>query len=97
MQNLNEGQRHESDIIMIAVERNGGGIFFLNDPGGTKNTYLYHAILAFLKIIAHSISRYYNKNCKMLLHGGRTSHLEFKLPLNLDASSICSINKQSIW
>ncbi len=31
----------------------------------------------------------------LLLDGGRTAHSRFKIPLELDSSSICSISKQS--
>ncbi|CAN6573919.1 unnamed protein product [Malus baccata var. baccata] len=58
--------------------------FFVDGPGETRKTYLYCALLASLRRLGH-----------IILATGRTTHSKFKIPLSLDASSMCSIGKQS--
>ncbi|XP_075504376.1 uncharacterized protein LOC142541802 [Primulina tabacum] len=45
-QSLNHAQAIAYDMIMDCVDRNSGGVLFVNGPGRTGKTYLYHAVLA---------------------------------------------------
>ena len=71
-------------------------IFFVDGPGGTRKTFLFRTILATLGKAGHiAIATATSGIAATLLPGGRTAHSKFKIPLTPDASSTCSINKQS--
>ncbi|CAN6548323.1 unnamed protein product [Malus baccata var. baccata] len=83
IERLNDDQRSAFNIIM-------GG------PGGTGKTYLYRALLASLRRLGHIVLATASSGiAATILPGGRTAHSKFKIPLSLDASSMCSIGKQS--
>ena len=71
-------------------------IFFVDGPGGTRKTFLFRTILATLGKAGHiAIATATSGIAATLLPGGRTAHSRFKIPLTPDASTTCSINKQS--
>ncbi|XP_014790458.1 uncharacterized protein LOC106883834 [Octopus bimaculoides] len=81
-----------------AVEKQVGGIFFLDAPGGTGKSFVTQLILAKIrhkKQIALAIAS--SGITATLLPGGRTAHSAFKLPLDLVKAevSICNIGKNS--
>src|SRR5271163_942319 len=93
---LNVGQRAAFDAIVTAVENKSGKTFFLHGPGGTGKTYVYNTLCYFLrgqgKIVLCVAS---SGIASLLLIGGRTSHSTFKIPINIDESSVCRIKKDS--
>nr|XP_008380335.2 uncharacterized protein LOC103443294 [Malus domestica] len=93
---LNDDQRSAFNIIMGAVQRSENATFFVDGPGGTGKTYLYCALLASLRRLGHIVlSTASSGIAATILPSGRTTHSKFKIPLSLDASSMCSIGKQS--
>ncbi|QQP54227.1 ATP-dependent DNA helicase, partial [Caligus rogercresseyi] len=42
----NEDQKHAYDTLLLAVEGNKGGLFFLDAPGGTGKTFLTNLLMA---------------------------------------------------
>ncbi|KAL7212076.1 hypothetical protein ACSBR2_014860 [Camellia fascicularis] len=81
---------------MEAVECNIGAIFFVDGPGGIGKTYLYCALLASIRSQGRiAIATTTSGIAATLLPGGRTTHSRFKIPLNPEASSVCTITKQS--
>uniref|UniRef100_A0A453JKH8 ATP-dependent DNA helicase n=1 Tax=Aegilops tauschii subsp. strangulata TaxID=200361 RepID=A0A453JKH8_AEGTS len=46
---LNSDQRAAYDEIMSAIDRDEGGVFFVDGPGGTGKTFLYRALLAVVR------------------------------------------------
>ena len=81
---------------MTAIERKESMIFFVDRTGGTRKTFLYHTMLATLRKAGHIVIATATSGiAATLLHGGRTAHSRFKIPLTPDASSTCSISKQS--
>ncbi|XP_028053298.1 uncharacterized protein LOC114257721 [Camellia sinensis] len=93
---LNNDQCLAFNSIMEAVECNTGAIFFVDRPGGTGRTYLYCALLASVRSQGRiAIAKATSGIAATLLPGGRTAHSRFKIPLNPEASSVCSITKQS--
>uniref|UniRef100_A0A453JUW8 ATP-dependent DNA helicase n=1 Tax=Aegilops tauschii subsp. strangulata TaxID=200361 RepID=A0A453JUW8_AEGTS len=46
---LNSDQRAAYDEIMSAIDRDEGGVFFVDGPGGTGKTFLYRALLAMVR------------------------------------------------
>ncbi|XP_075674908.1 ATP-dependent DNA helicase PIF1-like [Castanea sativa] len=83
------------ETIMIVIDRKESMIFFVNGPGGTGKTFLYRTILATSRKAGHIAIATVTSSIAALLPGGRTTHSRFKIPLTPDASSTCSISKQS--
>ncbi|GFV80265.1 ATP-dependent DNA helicase [Trichonephila clavipes] len=91
-------QRIAYDRIMRAITKQSGGLFFIDAPGGTGNTFLLSLILATIRSqnnIALAIAS--SGNAATLLDGGRTTHSALKLPLNLQNTEAptCNISKNS--
>ncbi|XP_075640396.1 uncharacterized protein LOC142612162 [Castanea sativa] len=81
---------------MIAIDHKESMIFFIDGPGRTGKTFLYHTILATLRKAGHiAIATATSGIAVTLIPGGRTTHSRFKIPLTPDPSSTCSISKQS--
>jgi ATP-dependent DNA helicase PIF1 len=94
---LNEDQKFAYNTIMNAFHNNGG-FFFLDAPGGTGKTFLINLILASIRKdnkIAIAVAS--SGAAATLLHGGRTAHSFFKLPLDLvsNDTASCNISKGS--
>ncbi|CAH1444786.1 unnamed protein product [Lactuca virosa] len=93
---LNPDQKFTYDEIMRHVDENIPGVFFIDGPGGTVNTFLYKDLLANIRArgliaLATDTSGVTANN----MPGGRTTHSRFGIPLNLDNNSMCKITKQS--
>src|SRR5271155_3649723 len=93
---LNIGQRAAFDAIVTAVENKSGKTFFLHGPGGTGKTYVYNTLYYFLRGQGKIVLCFASSGiASLLLIGGRTSHSTFKIPINIDESSVCRIKKDS--
>ncbi|XP_061993673.1 uncharacterized protein LOC133711585 [Rosa rugosa] len=93
---LNEDQTFAYNTIISAIECKDNAILFVDGPGGTGKTYLYRALLATLRSNDHIVLATTTSGiAATIMPGGRTAHSKFKIPLNLNASSTCSISKQS--
>ncbi|ONM33732.1 hypothetical protein ZEAMMB73_Zm00001d041806 [Zea mays] len=93
---LNEEQKSAYEKILSVVDTSNGGVFFVDGPGGTGNTYLYKALLAVLRSqdkIAVAIAT--SRVAASIMPGGRTAHSRFKIPLTIDDGAICTFTKQS--
>nr|GEW30196.1 ATP-dependent DNA helicase PIF1 [Tanacetum cinerariifolium] len=80
----------------INISLQSMGVFYIDGPGGTGKDYFYNALLAEIQscgliAIATTTSGAATNNTS----GGRTTHLRFKIPLNVDKNSICNIKKQT--
>ncbi|KAB2625677.1 hypothetical protein D8674_017337 [Pyrus ussuriensis x Pyrus communis] len=96
IERLNDDQKSAFNIIMGAVQRSDNATFFVDGLGGTEKTYLYRALLASLRRLGHIVLTTASSGiATTILPSGRTAHSKFKIPLSLDASSMCSIGKQS--
>ena len=93
---LNQDQHAVFNAIVNAVETKSGQCFFLHESGGTGKTYVHNALCYFLCgqnkfglcVASSGIA-------SLLLIGGRTSHSAFKIPLDIDESSVCAILRNS--
>ncbi|KAG5525404.1 hypothetical protein RHGRI_031907 [Rhododendron griersonianum] len=93
---LNKDQAFAFHAIIGTVERKENATYFVDGPGGTGKTFLYRAILASLRSQGHiALATASSGIAATLMPGGRTAHSRFKIPLNPDRSSVCSISKQS--
>jgi len=93
---LNPDQCSAFDKISSAVADKTGEIFFLHGSGGTGKTYVYNTLCyngrSDLKIIICVAS---SGIAALLLIGGRTVHLRFKVPIPIHQQSFCSFTKNS--
>jgi hypothetical protein len=70
--------------------------FYLQGPGGTGKTFLYKTICYHLRSQGKTILCVASTGiAALLLPNGRTSHSQFKIPIELNEDSCSSITKQS--
>jgi len=83
--------------VLQCIDNGGGGLFFLNRPGGTGKTFVYqalsHAICGQGKIVLCVAS---SGIASILLPGGQTSHSCFRIPLDVGDTSHCNIPKNGL-
>ena len=95
---LNTDQKEAFDTITGALDAEGATNthFFLQGPAGTGKTFLYNTLCHFIrgqgKIVLCVAS---SGIAALLLPGGRTSHSRFKIPLEIDSNSRCSVKSNS--
>ena len=90
---LNAEQRQVFDEVLESVEAGDGKFFCLNASGGTGKTYVTNLILDAVRgksMIALATAT--SGIAATLLHGGRTLHSRFKVPIELDEESYCRMN-----
>ncbi|KAG7984548.1 hypothetical protein I3843_04G165900 [Carya illinoinensis] len=93
---LNSEQQNAYNSILQKVLSNQAAAFFIDGLGGTGKTFLYKALLATIRkkqLIALATAS--SGVAASILPGGRTAHSRFKIPLNVDKNSTCSVSKQS--
>jgi hypothetical protein len=79
-----------------AIAQGEGVIFFVDGLGGLGKTFVYNVLLALVRRNGHiTIGVAFSSIVVLLLEGGRTSHLVFKIPIALGRDSMCSILVQS--
>ncbi|CAN1310134.1 ATP-dependent DNA helicase PIF1 [Linum perenne] len=84
---LNSDQIRAYSSIMDAIETKKGKFFFVHGHGGTGKTFLYNCGIA-LVVASSGIAA-------TLLPDGVTAHSRFKIPLEIDNLSTCTIKKGS--
>ena len=83
---LNKEQNDIYQQVLQSVLSNKPKCFFVDGPGGTGKTFIYHALLVTLrsqKIIALATAS--SGVTASNLPGGRTSHTRFKIPIQIDS------------
>ena len=93
-----DSQKKVFDTVMHAVEHGKPLALFIDARGGTGKTYVLNAILAGVRIMDGGIVGLAvgaTGIAANLLHLGRTLHSRFKVPLEINCESVCSINSQS--
>ncbi|CAN0904888.1 ATP-dependent DNA helicase PIF1 [Linum grandiflorum] len=81
---LNHHQKLAHDAILSSIQEDKGKLFFLYGHGGTGKTFLYNCIIAKVRSLGIAAT---------LLPGGVTAHSRFKIPIDVDHASTCSIKK----
>ena len=91
---LNPAQRAAFDTVADAVDTPAvrTRLFFIDGPGGTGKSFLYNTLIAHIleqqkEVIVVASSGI----AALILHGGRTAHSAFKIPLKIHADSTCNI------
>ncbi|XP_012700196.1 ATP-dependent DNA helicase PIF1 [Setaria italica] len=93
---LNDEQKTAYNEILTAIDRDEGGLFFVDGPGGTGKTFLYRALLATVRGQGKiALATATSGVAASIMPGGRTAHSRFKIPLRIDDGAICSFTKQS--
>ncbi|GMG20868.1 unnamed protein product [Ambrosiozyma monospora] len=103
LETLNPEQRTAFDTIVNMVMSHDPAaepeprLHFLNGPGGTGKTYVYQKIFDHLRAQRKVVMCVASSGCAaLLLPKGSTAHHRFKIPLEVDASTLCNVKKQSI-
>ncbi|XP_058727581.1 uncharacterized protein LOC131599128 [Vicia villosa] len=92
-QSLYNEQRGIYDEIMMAVENQKGGVFFLHGYGGTGKTYMWKTLATSLRSKHEIVLTVASSGItSLLLPGGRTAHSKFKLPVPTLENSTCNID-----
>ncbi|KAK9714969.1 hypothetical protein RND81_06G134200 [Saponaria officinalis] len=88
---LTDEQRRIYDIIMIAVQKDQEGLFFIYGHGGTGKTFLWKTLCAGIRSRGEIVLQVASSGiASLLLPGGRTAHSRFGIPLNVNEDSFCS-------
>ncbi|UYV69427.1 hypothetical protein LAZ67_6003542 [Cordylochernes scorpioides] len=91
-------QKEACDRILSKIDSNAGGLYFIDAPGGTGKTFLINLLLTKVRSTGDiALSTASSGIAATLLHGGRTAHSTFKLPLDLtrDEVPVCNLNADS--
>ncbi|XP_015060116.1 uncharacterized protein LOC107005993 [Solanum pennellii] len=93
---LNKKQMIAYNMITERIFSNKPGAFFIDGPGGTGKTFLYHVLLATIRSMGYvALATTTSGVAASILPGGRTTHSRFKIPIDLDENSSCNISKES--
>ncbi|XP_076959697.1 uncharacterized protein LOC143635851 [Bidens hawaiensis] len=83
-------QKNVFDRIMMAVQHNKGGVFFVYGYGGTGKTYLWKTLSTAIRSKGEIVLTVASSGiASLLLTGGRTAHSRFHIPIDLNEDSTC--------
>jgi hypothetical protein len=93
---LNICQEIAVTTVFNAIAQGKGEVFFLDSRSGLGKTFVYKVLLALVQRDGHvAIGVASSGITALLLEGGRTAHLVFKIPIALGRDSMCLIHVQS--
>ena len=92
---FNDGQRRVYDAVMGSV--NGESkVFFLHSAGGCGKTFVCNTIAAAARAQGKIVLCVASSGiASLLLEGGKTAHSTFKIPIQVNETSTCNINRRS--
>lgn len=91
---LNPGQRSAFKQIVLPVLKQTAGFFFVSGFGGTGKTFLWDVVCSYLRGKSKIVLTVASSGVASLMFpGGRTAHSRFKIPINIDESSVCEIKR----
>lgn len=94
---LNNEQMAAYNDVINSVTGQQGKLFFLNGPAGTGKTFVYNALAMKIRSQGKIVLCVASSGiAALLLSLGRTAHSRFKIPLNLNETSFCAIDKNSV-
>ncbi|XP_073359941.1 uncharacterized protein [Aegilops tauschii subsp. strangulata] len=92
---LNDEQRDIHHEIVSAVRENRDGFYFISGCGGSGKTFLWNSIIATLRSERRVVLAVASSGvASLLLPGGRTGHSRFKIPVDVNERSQCSISRR---
>ncbi|KAM0844935.1 hypothetical protein ACQ4PT_056727 [Festuca glaucescens] len=93
---LNGDQLSIYNQIMFAALNSAGGVFFVSGHGGTGKTFLWTSIIARLRADDHVVLAVASSGvASLLLPGGRTAHSHFRIPVEINERTMCTISRGS--
>ena len=93
---MNAAQRIVFDRVMASVNGQEGTMFSLNACGGSGKTYVLNCILDAVRVQKRvALATATSGIAATLLHGGRTMHSRFKIPINIKEKSFCGFTPGS--
>lgn len=93
---LNIDQTNAYTAITNCVLTTSPGFFFVSGFGGTGKTFLWKAIISFLRAQNKIVLTVASSGvAALLLPGGRTAHSRFKIPIEINETTICDIKRGS--
>jgi hypothetical protein len=95
-QNLNAEQSLIFSQIMYSIDTNTPKVYFVSGHGGTGKTFLWNCIVSVLRSERRIVLAVASSGvASLLLPNGRTAHSRFRIPLNANDKSQCSISRGS--
>ena len=95
---FNADQQAIFDAVCSSLEApaNQAKVTFVDGSGGCGKTHLFNAILDHVRYQGHiALAVAVSGTASLLLHGGRTAHSTFKIPLDVNDTSTCSFTPRS--
>ena len=95
---FNEDQQAIFDSILRSLDapQNEPKLHFVDGPGGTGKTHLFNSILDHVRRAGHiALAVATSGTAALLLNFGRTAHSTFKIPLNVNETSMCNFAASS--
>ncbi|KAM0885153.1 hypothetical protein ACQ4PT_030511 [Festuca glaucescens] len=93
-QQLNEDQKVAFKTIVGKVRDGKPGLYFVSGQGGTGKTFLWNAMVAYLRGYKRIVLTVASSGvASLLLPGGRTAHSRFKIPIDLENDGVCDIRR----
>lgn len=90
---LNNDQRAIYNEIVQAMNAHAGGVYFISGHGGTGKTFIWNTIIKSLRSDSRIVLVVASSGvASLLLPGGRTGHSRFKIPIQTDHDTMCSIS-----
>ncbi|XP_076911632.1 uncharacterized protein LOC143569657 [Bidens hawaiensis] len=87
---INNDQKNVFDRIMMVIQQNKGGVFFVYGYGGTGKTYLWKTLSTAIRSKGETVLTVASSGiASLLLTKGRTAHSRFHIPINLNEDSTC--------
>jgi len=91
---LNTEQKEAFHKVIDSVLRHEPKIFFIAGHGGTGKTFLYNAIVSYLRARKKIVLTVASSGvASLLLPNGRTTHSRFHIPIDIDELSICEVKR----
>ena len=97
LKKLNVDQEKAFKAIIDRVRDDEPGLFFVSGHGGTGKTFLWNALVAYLRGYKRVVLTVASSGvASLLLPGGRTAHSRFKIPIDLDDNGVCDIRRSTM-
>jgi ATP-dependent DNA helicase PIF1 len=91
---LNLEQHSGYTEIIDHVINKKGRVFFVDGPRGTGKTFLYRCLIATVRLDGLiAVATTTSGIAASIMHGGRTAHSVFKIPIKISDGSICKFSK----
>src|SRR6202167_3833817 len=101
LERFNPEQKAVYNAVMKSYDQNLGKTFFVHSAGGGGKTFVCNTIAAAIHMGQHENRKVAlcvasSGIASLLLDGGRTAHLRFKIPIPVHENSPCNITKNSL-